>query len=227
MPTGSSNASRGLRCEVAGRSAPGSFAAECVGVSPDRPKRSIGCFAVDSMADCWWPGSVDGSVSRRLGRSRAVAGRSPVDQRGATGRTASQGTASAPRSVRTTSRARRTGCRQRRAARLPAARMIRLPAAAFASRPQPRICHSISVALPFRIDVRHLLFPGRRNQPLQPPEFRLADVFGLQETEDDLVECAVEDPVQHAARSPDRGRRSARRQTFAPRPGAGPAPSRP
>ena len=66
----------------------------------------------------------------------------------------------APESESTTSRTRRTGCRQSRAARLPAARTIRPPAAASASRLQSSTCQSISFApflalaqvdLPFRV----------------------------------------------------------------------------
>src|SRR5271157_271080 len=84
--------------------------------------------------------------------ARGVARTKPADHLGAIGRKPSHGTANPPTSVRTTTRARRTGWRQSRAARLPRQSTINPPTAAWASQRQARTYASISLALLLAVD---------------------------------------------------------------------------
>ncbi len=128
------------------------------------------------------PGGAAGArTARVVARSRAAlpagaARTKPADHLGAMGRVPSHGTANAPSSVRTTTRARRTGWRQSRAARLPRASTINPPTAAWASQRQAKTYPSISLALrlfgcsvtPFVSGPRRSFAPG----PAAPPRLR-------------------------------------------------------
>ena len=108
------------------------------------------------LASCLGGGFMVGA--RQNGRRRRGEAGRPA---GAKGRAPKAGRAMAPASDRMMSRARRTGCRQNRAATLPATRTISPPAAASASRLPVSHCQSISIAPFLRLGESHRPVPFR------------------------------------------------------------------